>query len=233
MEPEWDSEWKAGVGARTGIYFGRTRGTSFQDCAGAVSGVSFVKTVAIPVKFVARPGRSSCLGAAVLFGMSLCVSAEPRTTHLQTVKSAFTDSNGRVHVVTGKGREVILSKEKGQESVEPPVVADDNRTVGWLVNFPNCCTSYPIPMTIVLYRDGQILHRVSNGRAIFRWQFWKGSEQIAYFSDTLHGNLGPECTLVDVGTGKTLEKWSRGDGTLPPWAEAFADDIGPIDFSPQ
>ena len=174
-----------------------------------------------------------CLGVAVFFSMNSCLLAQPLAKSSQTVKTASVDSSGRVRVVTDNGRELILPKEKGQESVERPVIADDHRTVGWLVNYPNCCTSYPIPETLVVYRDGRIIRRLGNGMGLFHWQFWKGGKQVGYFSDTVHSNLDPECTLVEVGSGKTLEKWVRGDGALPAWAEAFADDVGPIDFAPQ
>jgi hypothetical protein len=160
--------------------------------------------------------------------MSVCLSAASQG-YPQVVSKAYADSDSRVHVINGDGKEVILSKEKGQESVEQPVIAGDNRTVGWLVNFPNCCTSYPISMTIVLYRDGRIIQRLGNGMGVFKWYFVKGGEQVAYYSDTVHSNLAPQLTLVDVATGKTLEKWARGDGTLPAWAAFFAEDVGPIE----
>jgi hypothetical protein len=57
-------------------------------------------------------------------------------------------------------------------------------------------------MTVILYRDGRIIHLLENGRAIFRWTLLKGGEQVAFFSDTVHSNLAPECVLVDVTTGK-------------------------------
>jgi hypothetical protein len=168
------------------------------------------------------------LGLILLFCVSVCLPAASQG-HPQIVRKTYADSNGRVHIVNVSGKEVILPKEKGQESVEEPVIAGDNRTVGWLVNFPNCCTSYPIPMTIVLYRDGRIIQRLGNGMGVFKWYFVKEGEQVAYYSDTVHSNLAPQLTLADVASGKTLEKWVRGDGILPAWATFFAEDVGPIE----
>jgi hypothetical protein len=144
------------------------------------------------------------------------------------VSRAYVDSNGAVRVVRSDGREVVVPKEKEQQGAEDFLISDDHRTVGWLVEYPNCCTSYPIPMTVVLYRDGRIIHRLENGRAIFRWTFLKGGEQVAYFSDSVHSNLAPECVLVDVATGKTLADWLRDQGPLPAWAKIFAEDVGPV-----
>jgi hypothetical protein len=172
------------------------------------------------------------VGIALLSTMGLDVSAQKKPDRSQAVQRAYSDSDGRVHVVGGSGREVVLAKEKGQESVEAPIVAGDGRTVGWQVNFPNCCTSYPIPLTLVIYRNGRIRRRLGNGMGVFQWRFLKAGEQVAYITDTVHGNLAPKCTLVDVGTGRTLETWQRGDGDLPPWAAVFAGDVGPIDDTP-
>ncbi len=168
-----------------------------------------------------------------LFSSRVCLSEIPRSTQGRPVSKVYADSNGRVHVLGGADRGTIVPKEKEQESVEQPLIAGDGRTVGWLVNFPNCCTSYPIPTTIVLYRDGHIIHQLSNGRAIFKFQFVKGGERLAYLSDTVHGNLGPECVLVNVRSGKTLDDWTRGNGPLPAWAEVFAADVGPAEESPK
>jgi hypothetical protein len=131
-------------------------------------------------------------------------------------------------VVSSDGREVVVPKERDQQGAEEIQLSDDHKTVGWLVEYPNCCTSYPIPMTVVLYRDGRIIRRLENGRAIFRWAFLKGEKQVAYFSDTVHSNLAPECVLVDVATGKTVESWKRDEGPLPAWTKIFAEDVGSV-----
>jgi hypothetical protein len=170
--------------------------------------------------------RIGILVIAVSFAVGLCAQSRGRESH--GVEEVHVDADGHVRV-SENGHEVIITTEKGQVSVEPPVIAQDRRTVGWLVNFSNCCTSYPIPMSIVVYRGGSILRRIANGRAIFRWQFMKKGEQIAYLSDTVHGNLDPECRLVNVDSGRTIHKWSRGDGALPSWATAFAQDVGPTE----
>ena len=163
--------------------------------------------------------------SSVLF---LCIYSSDAQRHSETVSRAYVGSNGAVRVVRADGREVVIPKEKEQQGAEELQISDNHKTLGWLVEYPNCCTSYPIPMTVVLYRDGRIIHRLQNGRAIFRWTFMKGGEQVAYFSDSVHSNLAPECVLVDVGLGRTLEDWRRDKGPLPAWAKIFADDVGPV-----
>jgi len=188
--------------------------------------------------------RSALFTTLLLVMIPLCGNATvPARVQARNVTSAAIGKDGLVHIRRSDGTEFVAPRETSpvslagahdlQVSVDALVIANDGRTVGWLVNVPNCCTSYPIPMTIVLYRDGHIIRHISNGRAIFKFQFVKGGEQIAYFSDTMHGNLGPECVLVSVSSGKTLGDWTRGGGPLPFWAEVFAVDVGPLEDLPQ
>jgi len=100
--------------------------------------------------------------SSVLF---LCIYSSDAQRHSETVSRAYVGSNGAVRVVRADGREVVIPKEKEQQGAEELQISDNHKTLGWLVEYPNCCTSYPIPMTVVLYRDGtsatrfiQILH---------------------------------------------------------------------------
>jgi hypothetical protein len=121
-----------------------------------------------------------------------------------------------------------------QVSVEQPVIAEDDLTVGWTVNFPNCCTSYPIPLMLVIYRDGGILRRIIPGLAVFRWFFLKNGSEVAYLAETVHGSLAPTCELLDIKSGRILDEWHHGKSkALPKWAEPFAQDVGDLkDRSP-
>lgn len=158
------------------------------------------------------------------------------------VKSVIVGKDGLVHILNNDGtefvapREVspiqILGKNDMQVSVEEPVIAKDGHTVGWLVNFPNCCTSYPIPLVLVIYRDGKILNHIvpKVGLPPWRWAFLKNGNEVAYYADTVHGNLDPTCELRDVKSGKLLDEWHQGKTKiLPEWAESFAQDVGELE----
>ena len=105
--------------------------------------------------------------------------------------------------------------DEAQSSVEAPVVADDGRTVGWLVNFPNCCTSYPIPLVLVIYRDGRILRRIVSGVAlpIWKWSFVPGGERVTYYSEMVHGGKVRRAELRDVVNGKVIDFWNGDEGS--------------------
>lgn len=157
----------------------------------------------------------------------------------ETVTSAKIGNDGLVHIRRGDGTEFVAPREISpvlltdsdnmQVSVEQPVLAEDGRTVGWTVNFPNCCTSYPIPLMLVIYRDGGIFRRIIPGLAVFRWFFLRNGSEVAYSAETVHGSLAPTCELRDVRSGGLLDEW-HGDKrkALPKWAELFAQDAGDV-----
>jgi hypothetical protein len=147
-----------------------------------------------------------------------------------------------IHILRGDGTEFVAPREVSpvplantdgmQVSVEAPVIAEDGRSVGWLVNFPNCCTSDPIPLVLVIYRNGQILRRIRPSvlQALFEGVFVDGGSRVAYYSDTMHGGWGRRCELREVASGKLLDEWYPGKSkTLPKWAEQFAQELSPLE----
>jgi hypothetical protein len=148
--------------------------------------------------------------------------------------------DGLVHLTQRDGKEFTAPREASpvelsgsdnmQVSVEKPVISPDGRTAGWLVNFPICCTSYPIPMILVLWRDGGILRRVQprSGLPVWSWFFLDGGQKVAYRFETTHGFMGAGCEQRDVATGAILDSWFAGDRNkkgLPVWAEPFRKDL--------
>jgi len=142
----------------------------------------------------------------------------------KTISKAYIDNNGNVHVVDGDGIDTKPPKEKGQASSDSIIVADDKQTVGWLAQFPNCCTSYPIALTLVIWRDGAIVHRFGDGLLIADWHFVDGGKQVAFYSNTVHGDFAPHYELRDMKSGRLLGKW-HGELTkdAPKWAQEFSD----------
>jgi hypothetical protein len=132
------------------------------------------------------------------------------------IKRSYVDDGGQVHVVYGDGRDLRIAAEKKQVSSDVPAVAPDKETVGWLVNVPNCCTSYPIPTTLVIYRSGRIIRRISDGMMLYKWQFLDRGRQVAVSSGTVHGMNGIHLTLYESRTGRQLKTWNGEDGDVPP-----------------
>lgn len=180
-------------------------------------------------------GRLLGWGATLLLGIAcLAGSAQRSEGRAAAGLSVFVGSDGLVHIREQGGAEFVAPKEPNpwgldpQESVDSLRVAEDGRTVGWTVNFPNCCTSYPIPLLVVVYRGGRIVQRFTpvNGRpTMFAWAFVGGGRQVAYYSDTLHGEADARCELRDVTTGRLAGAWTKKDGAIPGWAAPFRDRL--------
>jgi hypothetical protein len=70
---------------------------------------------------------------------------------VETYVQATVDSAGQLHIKTHPGQDITPSKKPEQVGFDKPMVSPDKHQVGWLALYPNCCTSYPIPMTLVIY----------------------------------------------------------------------------------
>jgi len=130
---------------------------------------------------------------------------------------------GLVHLVDGSGKDIIPPKEKDQVACSDPKISADKLTAGWLVDYENCCTSYPISLTLVLYRNGKVVQRLAPGQMIYDWHFWKNDE-VAVSDGPTHNPSGPHLFLYDIRTGKLLKEWTGEYGDKPPaWGEGLQD----------
>jgi hypothetical protein len=139
------------------------------------------------------------------------------------VKSTYIETSGHVHVVHADGQDVKVPKEKDQVSTEALAIAPDRETVAWLIFVPNCCTSYPVPTTLVVYRNGKIVHRINDGMMIYKWEFQDRGKHIAISSGTVHGMTGIHLTRYDSRSGKALSTWDGEATDVPPaWGTRVA-----------
>ena len=137
------------------------------------------------------------------------------------VEKAYLEAGGRVHIVeTGRG-DTAVPKEKGQVGSSELRIADDKMTVGWLAEYENCCTSYNIPLNLVVYRDGRVRQRLGNGLMIYDWRFWENGKQVAFCRGTVHGDSGGHCELHDA-SGRIVDTLDEHlDNDSPGWAKGL------------
>jgi hypothetical protein len=110
--------------------------------------------------------------------------------------------------------------ERGQVAVDSLKVASDGRTVGWLVEQNNCCTTYPIPTRLVVIANSRKFI-FSERQMIYDWNFLGEGEQVALSIGPTHGEAIPHFLLYDTHSGRKLEDWSAtSDTNTPPpsWA---------------
>jgi hypothetical protein len=122
--------------------------------------------------------------------------------------SATVDDQGVLRLLTKGGREIVPTKEPEQVGFSKPQISKDGRVVGWLAEFPNCCTSYPIPLKLVIYSNYRVHELTGIGLVISRWAFQAGGKRVAFERETVHGGLGLHYELRDVATGRLIAEYS-------------------------
>ncbi len=136
---------------------------------------------------------------------------------------ADTDNSGRIHIVLSDGSRIRMPLEKDQVDTQQLQIAPDGIMAGWLVRVPNCCTSYPIPTTLILYAPGRPIRRLGDGLMIYTREFLGKGDRVAINSGTVHGMTTVNLTLWDVRNGKLLQKWNGAWNDLPPtWGAGVA-----------
>ena len=156
-------------------------------------------------------------------------SPKPRVELYESVKI---DAAGLLEILTTDGRTIRPRKSRDQTKFSDPLISPDKKTVGWLVDYPNpCCTSYPIPLGLVMYSGGKqrgvpvkMLEMVSG------WRVLSGGDQVGLRQETVHGGLGVHYELYDVRMGKLIAQYdpktnengqeADEDSDRPDWVKA-------------
>jgi len=146
--------------------------------------------------------RTGVGAALVLLGLA---SAGAATLDVYVV--TVIDPSGQLHITTKHKREIVPKKEPDQTSFDNAQISPDGHAVGWLALYPNCCTSYPIALKLVVLLNGEQRSYTGNGLLIARWCFWAGGKQVAFEQETVHGGMGVHYELRDIETGKLADKY--------------------------
>ena len=118
----------------------------------------------------------------------------------------------RVHIFLSDGKEIQPPMLKEQISVSSPQISKDGVAVGWLADYENCCTSYPLSLGLILYRPGKSnCVFAGDGRAIFDWRFLASGKQVVFYQDFPHGTSYAHYELHDVATCRLLDHYDNGD----------------------
>jgi hypothetical protein len=144
--------------------------------------------------------RVGPLVLAFVLGTSLDVSiagqAPPRRTQAaprpEIYESAALDDNGNIRITTMDHRTILVRKDGvldniGQQTgFTEPILSPNHTAVGAQAEYPNCCTSYDIPLELVVYAQGR-LHRFRGiNIPIFKWHFADDGQRIAYSQSSVH-----------------------------------------------
>jgi hypothetical protein len=148
------------------------------------------------------------LAVAVATGVSAASVQTGGTAAAETYRQATIDQSGRLRIVTAAGKVILPRKLTTQVGFDMVAISPDGRVVGWVALYPNCCTSYPIPLTLVLYSNGRTRTLTGSGLPIWLWRFESGGKQVAFEQETVHGGLGIHYELRDVASGGLIEAYN-------------------------
>jgi hypothetical protein len=148
---------------------------------------------------------------------------------------------GPLHVIYSDGTHVTqelppLRKSTDKETVFNAVgfsevqLADDRQTLGWAVQVENCCTSYSIPLSVVVFRSGRVLHSFDR-QVVWSWMFLLGGNQLAVVWGPTHGPEVGDYRLYAVKTGKLVSEVYGDDESqalkadAPEWAKRLEERL--------
>ena len=138
-------------------------------------------------------------------GIAVAQSPVPRAPRLETYESAAIDANGNLGIVTTDGRTITVRKEGEQTSFAAPVLSSSKAAVGAQAMFPNCCTSYDIPLQLVVYAAGKVHTFTGRNLPIFQWAFVDGGTRIAYGQEPVHFGCETYYELRDIESERLIE----------------------------
>ena len=156
---------------------------------------------------------------ALIVGFALALG--PHASPAQgTFRTADVDATGQLRIVRSNSQVIRPAADSGQVGLEQVALSADHRTVGWLALYPNCCTSYPIPLALVLLRTDGRRTVISNELPIWQWAFVGDGRSVVIRQAPVHGAAPTFYERRDVRTGRVLAT-ARADTSasesLPVW----------------
>ena len=128
-----------------------------------------------------------------------------------------TFETGFLHIVYSDGSDMVqeIPTKKtctethaifNQEGFSDVQLAEDRETIGWAELYDNCCTSYSVPLAIVLYRSGKVQCHLQSGQMMWNWMFLDRGTRVAIVWGPIHGPEIGDYKLYDAKTCKVLSQ---------------------------
>src|ERR1700740_3551004 len=87
------------------------------------------------------------------------------------VEKAYVDDKGIVHIVEEGGKDIAVLNEKDQVGKSDVKIAEDKKTVGWMAVYDiEGLTTYPIPLGVVIWKDGKVRQNLGDNLMIYGWR---------------------------------------------------------------
>lgn len=165
--------------------------------------------------------------ALIVSGGAVAHTPAAHGSQVETYAAASLDANGNLVIVKTNGQIVTLRKEGEQTSFSAPRISSGRTAVGAQAMFANCCTSYDIPLELVVYAGGRIHRFKGIGLPIFQWDFADSGARIAYGQEAVHFSCETHYELREIASERLLESVNvsqpcsqaseSGSEKLPDW----------------
>jgi len=158
-------------------------------------------------------GAALTLATGFVAAQGRYVGAEENANHDLVITTS-----ARERIVVGKSDRKWANQK--QSEFKDIAISRDGAAVGWVAYYPNCCTSYPVPILVEVYTAGK-RYTFQPAIAPWHWCFVDGSASIAAISTTVHGPQNEVIELWDVSTGAKRGEFTWMDGETYPRAPAW------------
>jgi hypothetical protein len=145
------------------------------------------------------------LGLLFLPNPSAAQARPSSARRVNTFESVAIDAAGNLVITTSDQQTIVVPKDGGQSSFADPVLSSARTAVGAQAEFPNCCTSYDIPLQLVVYAIGKVHRFTGIGLPIFRWHFADGGARVAFAQETVHFSCSTHYELRDVNSERLID----------------------------
>ena len=153
------------------------------------------------------------LGAVVYAVLALLflpagAPAQPRAAdarRVETYESVAIDAEGSLVITTSDHRTIVVRRESDQTAFANPIISTGRTAVGAQAEFKNCCTSYDIPLQLVIYANGKVHRLTGIGLPIFKWQFVDGGTRVAFGQEPVHFGCSVRYEVREVQSERLID----------------------------
>jgi hypothetical protein len=156
------------------------------------------------------PSRYFAVIVMIAAGRVDLATAQEQRGEVYTAASVGND--GDLHITTTNGREIVVARSDDKRSVEAqqahfegPVLSSDRRAVGSRAFYANCCTSYEIPLALVVYADGRAHRLTGSGLPIFLWHFADDGTMVAFGQEPVHFGCSVHYELREIRSERLID----------------------------
>lgn len=148
------------------------------------------------------------IGGVVLLLLPDVSTAQTRPANArrdETYQSVAIDAKGSLVITTSDQRTILVPKEGEQSSFSQAILSSARTAVGARAEFPNCCTSYDIPLQLVIYANGKVHRFTGIGLPMFQWHFADGGTRVAFGQAPVHFGCSIHYELRDIQSERLID----------------------------